>query len=301
MWFLGTSDQPGDYRSSAARTAATSCTRMTAIPTTRAAYARFGHEGRTATADPDDSARRVGTPVEARVHARHSFVAVHGLPHASAQRIREQLLRLHDVGLRSRRARSCGRRRSATRATRSAGASSIAIPKAPPSPASGATPIFSNRCPSSIPRCATLSSPTITGTVGISARCSSATAKARCSINPARRWPMTIREIQESGAPLHSSRHGHALRRLPLRAGRARQRPHLRRGRRRHRGRLHRLSRHGRPLSAVAQFGSCSAAGRDRSGDDAYHRWAANASNGATASSISARRSIPISSGRSRW
>ena len=90
----------------------------------------------------------------------------------------------------------------------------------------------------------------------------------------------------------------HALRRLPFRPGRPRQRPHLRRGRRGDRDRLRRLPRHrhalpqpvhDRPGRAARAAPTCRCCAR---------RTAASASSGATASSTSARRSTPPRSGR---
>jgi len=63
MWFLGTSDQPGDYRSSGC----SGCHVVYANdrdPNHSARYARFGHEGRTVTADPTISTRESGHPLK---------------------------------------------------------------------------------------------------------------------------------------------------------------------------------------------------------------------------------------------
>ena len=66
LWFLGTSDQPGDYRSSGC----SACHVVYANDrdaTHSASYARFGHEGETATADPTIARGEPGHPI------RHEF------------------------------------------------------------------------------------------------------------------------------------------------------------------------------------------------------------------------------------
>jgi hypothetical protein len=66
LWFLGTSDQPGDYRSSG-------CSACHVVygndrdPKHSGPYARFGHEGTTATRDPTIARNEPGHPV------RHEF------------------------------------------------------------------------------------------------------------------------------------------------------------------------------------------------------------------------------------
>ncbi|MGE5615770.1 MAG: hypothetical protein ACM3X5_02530, partial [Bacillota bacterium] len=66
LWFLGTSDQPGDYRSSG-------CTACHTVygndrdPAHSGVYARFGHDGTTATADPTIPKNEPGHPI------RHEF------------------------------------------------------------------------------------------------------------------------------------------------------------------------------------------------------------------------------------
>ena len=61
-WFIGTNDQPGDYRTRAARRA-TSCTPTIAIRGIPASYAKFGHEGTTQTVDPTISKTESGHPL----------------------------------------------------------------------------------------------------------------------------------------------------------------------------------------------------------------------------------------------
>jgi hypothetical protein len=66
LWFLGTSDQPGDYRSSGC----SACHVVYANdrdPKHAAAYARYGHEGETATRDPTIPRNEPGHPI------RHEF------------------------------------------------------------------------------------------------------------------------------------------------------------------------------------------------------------------------------------
>jgi hypothetical protein len=63
MWFLGTNDHPGDYRSSGC----TSCHVVYANDREGAhsgPYAKFGHEGRSATADPTIPKDRSGHPIK---------------------------------------------------------------------------------------------------------------------------------------------------------------------------------------------------------------------------------------------
>jgi len=66
LWFLGTNEQPGDYRSSGC----SACHVVYANdrdPKHSAAYARFGHDGESATADPTIARREPGHPI------RHEF------------------------------------------------------------------------------------------------------------------------------------------------------------------------------------------------------------------------------------
>ena len=116
-WFLGTNDQPGDYRSSGCA----SCHVVYANdrdPRHSALYAQYGHDGRSITVDPTIDHAALRSSAGARVHARDSDEPVHGLPHAPAEHVHEQFPRLHDVGLRIGRARRCGRRSSNIRPTR---------------------------------------------------------------------------------------------------------------------------------------------------------------------------------------
>jgi hypothetical protein len=63
LWFLGTNEQPGDYRSSGC----TACHTIYANdrdPSRSGPYARFGHEGKTQTADPTISKTESGHPLK---------------------------------------------------------------------------------------------------------------------------------------------------------------------------------------------------------------------------------------------
>ena len=87
----------------AAAPPATSSTPTTARPITRAQYAAFGNEGRSASNDPTISKTESGHPHQARVHAVDSVEPVHDLPHAPGHEHGDHLLRLHLVGERNRR------------------------------------------------------------------------------------------------------------------------------------------------------------------------------------------------------
>jgi mono/diheme cytochrome c family protein len=125
MWFMGTNDQPGDYRNSGCA----GCHVVYANdrePRHSLTYAKYGRDGQSATVDPtiankveheaeDDHGKGHGKadvpcasggrgegkrpPDPARLHPRDPDRPVHELPHAPAQHLPEQLSRLHDVGL----------------------------------------------------------------------------------------------------------------------------------------------------------------------------------------------------------
>ena len=132
MWFMGTNDQPGDYRHSGCA----GCHVVYANdrePRHSLTYAQYGRDGQTATVDPTIAALTQGSarahdeghgavrqpgehattisapvarerpPAPPRLHPRDPDRAVHELPHAPAQHLPELLPRLHDVGLRVRR------------------------------------------------------------------------------------------------------------------------------------------------------------------------------------------------------
>ena len=123
MWFMGTNDQPGDYRHSGCA----ACHVVYANdrePRHSLGYSQYGRDGQTQTVDPtianklepedhDDkghgAVKEPGhdkEPSERKrpsaapcLHPRHSDRAVHELPHAPAQYLPEQLSWLHHVGL----------------------------------------------------------------------------------------------------------------------------------------------------------------------------------------------------------
>ena len=102
MWFMGTNDQPGDYRTSGCG----ACHVIYANDRERLGdsltYAEFGRDGMSQSVDPDHPQERARPSAEARVHALHPDLDLHELPHAPAERLPEQLPRLHHVGLRVR-------------------------------------------------------------------------------------------------------------------------------------------------------------------------------------------------------
>ena len=102
-WFLGTNDQPGDYRTSGCG----SCHVVYANdrdPRHSGPYARFRPLGHDADRRPHDPQGRARPPAQARVHPGHPVQPVHDLPHAPAQHVHEHVPGLHHVGLRIRRA-----------------------------------------------------------------------------------------------------------------------------------------------------------------------------------------------------
>jgi hypothetical protein len=140
-------------------------------------YAKFGHIGQASHADPTIPKDREGPPAQAPVHPRDPDLAVHGVPHAPAEHLREHLLRLHHVGLRVRRAVHVAGEAEVPRRRRDA-----QDPRPQPGrggdPRQVVGPEFSRTCPSSTRSSRTPSSPTTTATAGTSARSSSATARA---------------------------------------------------------------------------------------------------------------------------
>ncbi len=83
---------------------ATWSTPTTASRCHSAGYAKYGNMGMSQDSRSDDSTRRIRPSAQARVHARDPDQPVHDLPHAPAEHVPEHLARLHDVGLRVRRA-----------------------------------------------------------------------------------------------------------------------------------------------------------------------------------------------------
>jgi hypothetical protein len=89
MWFMGTNDQPGDYRHSG----------CSGCHTVYANDRDPRHSGPYAKAGPDYLQRRRGPSDQACVHACDTDFAMYVMPHASAQHVRQYLPRLHHVGL----------------------------------------------------------------------------------------------------------------------------------------------------------------------------------------------------------
>ena len=89
LWFLGTNDQPGDYRSLGLHRAATSSTPTTATRRTPARTRSYGHDGPQRRRAIRRSRRTSGPSDRARVHARDPVAPVHDLPHAPAEHVRE--------------------------------------------------------------------------------------------------------------------------------------------------------------------------------------------------------------------
>ena len=273
MWFMGTNDQPGDYRhSGCAGLPRRLCQRPRAAAQPDLCAVRPRRADAPASIRPSRTATSRGHPHPPRLHPRDPDRAVHDLPHAPAEHLPEHLSRLHDVGLRVRRAGRCGRKQQKypTARRESARRSSTAIPKAPRRAATGPT---STSCATSTtlnPQAEghpvrRLSRPRLELPRRLQARPRGQSARRR---RP-RSSPPTIRRncarakaVRASLASIpagrphdgHPRREGHAVRRLPFRAGQPRQRPHLRRGRQRDRDRLHGLPRHRRRLSDAAHL-----------------------------------------------
>ena len=103
LYFLGTNDQPGDYRSSGC----TACHVVYANdrdPAHSGPYAARGHSGIQLHRDPTIPQERAGPPDPPRVHARHSRPAsASSATCTPALHSSYQYLRLHVVGQRDRR------------------------------------------------------------------------------------------------------------------------------------------------------------------------------------------------------
>ena len=228
-------------------------------------------------------------------------VAVHDLPHAPAERVREQLLRLHDVGLRVRRAVHVAGEAALPDRDEDARRSSTAIPRARRSRGKWGDPEFLKHVSELNPK---LKDTQFADYHGHGWNFRAVFKRDRkgnlLDADGKRRQRRRSGEVQEGRAPVvDPRRRRHALRRLPLRAGRARQRPHLRRSRRRGRDRLQGLPRHrATAIRRCAPPGPAALARRHRP-DAAAHAGRPPALRVASAaSSTSARRSIPTSSGR---
>ena len=97
--FLGTNDHPGDYRSSGC----TGCHTIYANdrdPWNSGPYAEFGNGGLSATKESHDPQKRAGAPHSPRADASHSYKSVYGVPYAPAERLRQSVSGISDVGLR---------------------------------------------------------------------------------------------------------------------------------------------------------------------------------------------------------
>ena len=102
-WFLGTNDQPGDYRTSGCG----SCHVVYANDRDPAPFrplCRLRPLGHHPDGRSDHPQGRTRPPAQARVHPGDPVQPVHDLPHAPAQHVREHVPGLHHVGLRVRRA-----------------------------------------------------------------------------------------------------------------------------------------------------------------------------------------------------
>ena len=247
IWFMGTNDQPGDYRQSGCA----GCHVVYANdrdPLHSAPYAQFGQHGTSQPSIRPFRTRRIRPSAQHMLHARHSDQPVHDLPHAPAEHVHEHACSATRCGITSPTRRPCGRRSSNIRPTPNSARFSIAIPKARRCAANGRDVDFlrtSSTAQSEIEGHAVRRLPR--PRLEFPRRVSSAIARATCSTQePARSSRTTIRtEVQEGRAHAldpHGQRH--AMRGLPFRAGQSRQRLHLRRGERRGRDRLQGLPRH---------------------------------------------------------
>ncbi len=100
-WFMGTNDNPGDYRNSGCAACHVVYANNRDIEAS-GPYAKFGNRGTSASVDPTIPHDESGASAEARHDGRDPDRAVHDLPHASAEPLSQYLSRLHDVGLRDR-------------------------------------------------------------------------------------------------------------------------------------------------------------------------------------------------------
>ena len=140
-WFIGTNDQPGDYRHSGCA----SCHVVYANdrdPRHSGVVREVRPRGPHADRRSDDQQDRVGPSAHAHAHALGADQPMHDLPHAPAEHVPEQLPRLHDVGLRVRRAAHVAGEAAVSGRARRSATCSIAIPKARRRAASGRTSDF---------------------------------------------------------------------------------------------------------------------------------------------------------------
>ena len=222
------------------RTTATRCTRDL-----RAASATTGTD---ADGRPDHPARRrAGHPLTPRLHARDPVVAVHGLPHAPAEHVRE--LAIYGYTMWDYEADAPfmwpEKQKYPTDAER------VEILERNPEEAAirgkwgdleflkdvvDAQSEAQGHAVRRLPR------PRLELPRGLQARPQGHAARQGRQGGRRRATPTKFKKARAPVVDPH--RHRHALRRLPLRAGRPRQRPHLRRGGRGHRDRLRGLPRH---------------------------------------------------------
>ena len=200
------------------------------------------------------SRRTSRPPAQARVHARDPVVAVHGLPHAPAEHVHEHLLRLHDVGLRVRRAVMWPEKQQYPTDAESARDPRPQSRRRRRSAASGAIREFLKNVSTLNPQLKDTQFADYHGHGWNFRAVFKRDRKGNLLDKDGKRGRRRRSgEIQEGRAPVvDPRRRRHALRRLPLRAGRPRQRPHLRRGRRGGRDRLRGLPRHGDALPDAA-------------------------------------------------
>ncbi len=195
LWFLGTNDQPGDYRSSGC----TGChvvyandREPRALGDLRAVRQRRAQRS---SVDPTIPQERAGPSDRARLHARDPDQPVHDLPHAPAEHLPEHATSATRCGTTSPTRRRCGRRsRSIRRAEEMRADPRPQSRRARRRAASGATSDFLRRTSSTL-------NPTAEGhavrrlsrpRLELPRASSSATARATCSTRTARSSPTTI-------------------------------------------------------------------------------------------------------------
>ncbi len=217
--------------------------RTTVRPTNSGWWSQLRQPGPQLHERPDHSEKRARPSDFPPIHPLHRLLAVHELPHAPGQPLRESVPRLHLVGPGDGRrahvsegaARSHGRRAGPRHPQQSRGR------RRPRSVGRSRFSRESGRAESEAQ--STRSSPTTTATAGFSAPFSSRTKRATGSISTT--TSIAARRLQERRPPEgHPPCERHAVRRLPLRGGGARQRTALRRAAQCHDDHVRRLPRH---------------------------------------------------------
>jgi hypothetical protein len=248
LWFLGTNEQPGDYRSSGC----TACHTPYANdrdPRHAGPYAKFGHEGKTATSDPAIPTYRSGHPISHQftraIPSSQCMVCHMHQPNIFVNSFYGTTMWDYEADApfmwpKQQKYPTAAEIRKYPGAQSGGGGD--------PGPVGGsgileagvrAQPAAQGHAVRRLPR------PRLELPIDLQAR-PQGHAGGREEPAGVRRGPA---EVQEGGAPdLGAPGRGHALRRLPFRAGRARQRPHLRRGGRRDRDRLQGLPRQRQPV-----------------------------------------------------